>query len=68
MANGTVKQSRTVCQSCDLPYYASKGACPYCATTGGSETKAGGSGTGQGDIHGESPPGLLARLKSALGI
>ena len=64
MANSTAERSRTVCQSCDLPYYASEGKCPYCATASGSET--GGSGTG--DVHGESSPGLFARLRSALGI
>ena len=64
MANSTAERSRTVCQSCELPYYAARSACPYCTTAGWSET--GGSGTG--NVHGESPPGLLARLKSALGI
>ena len=64
MANSTAERSRTVCQSCDLSYYASEGECPYCATAGGSE--AGGSGIG--DVHGESPPGLLTRFKNALRI
>ena len=64
MANSTDERSRTVCQSCDLPYYASEGERPYCTTAGGSE--AGGSGIE--DVYGESPPGLPTGFKSALRI
>ena len=69
MANSTAERSRTVCQSCELPYYAARSACPYCTTAGasGPETPEDSAGSGQGDVRAESPPGLLARLKNAIG-
>lgn len=34
----SASRSRTVCESCVLPYYAEKEECPYCGASGGTKT------------------------------
>ncbi|WP_178915080.1 hypothetical protein [Natronomonas gomsonensis] len=34
MASHSAGRRRTVCETCNLPFYADSGACPYCDTDG----------------------------------
>ena len=42
MASQSAGRRRTVCETCELPFYADAGACPYCGTEESSAADDGG--------------------------